>query len=177
MSKDFLSNFKTPLEFFSHNSKVSAQFQNYKIPKNTLYLDFASSTPLDMRIFEVMKPWYLQYFGNDGSRVHPMGELSEHGLAFARQMIAEALNVDFNEIYFTSSATESNNLVLRGLIQNPFNKRKKILYCSTEHSSVIETAKRLQELYGKTQGVQALELPVNCEGQIQISYVLCKKRF
>ena len=166
MTNDFLKNFKTPCEFFNHNSNVSAEFQSFKIPQKTIYLDFASSTPVDMRVFEVMKPWYLQYFGNDGSRIHPMGELSEHGLAHAREIIAQTLNVDFSEVYFTSSATESNNLVLRGLIQNPFNKRKKILYSSTEHSSVVETCIRLKELYGKTLGVQALELPVDKKGQI-----------
>jgi cysteine desulfurase len=111
-----------------------------------------------------MLPWMTQVYGNPANRLHPMGEWAEHGLAHARQTVAEAVGVDFDEVVFCASATEANNLILRGLTQHPLNKRKKIVVAATEHSSVLTTA---QQLVGSSIDVQIL--PVDQAGQIDLN--------
>ena len=129
---------------------------------NLIYLDFAASTPLDPRVWETMSPWCFQDFGNPANRLHPVGERAEHALGQTRSLLAKLLNVEFEEIIFTSGATESNNLVLRGLCEHPKRKRHKILYGATEHSSIVTTCLALEE----THGISAVPLPVDEQGHI-----------
>lgn len=143
-------------------------FGGVTLPENTIYIDFAASTPLDTRVFQKMAPWMLGYFANAANRSHPMGELTEHAIGLARTNLAEIFKVSFDEIIFTSSATESNNLLLRGLIENPLRKRNKIVYCATEHSSIVASAISISEHYSKTFGIEIEELPVNASGQLII---------
>lgn len=127
-----------------------------------IYLDFAASTPLDPRVWEAMEPWCFQNFGNPANRLHLAGERAEAALGESRSLLAELLNVAFEEIIFTSSATESNNLILRGLCDHPKRKRHKILYGATEHSSIASTCIALEE----THGITTLPLPVDEHGHI-----------
>ncbi|BBH52609.1 cysteine desulfurase family protein [Fluviispira sanaruensis] len=163
----FIENFVLPSEWMNSSpQKIEPiSFGGIKLPQNTIYLDFASSTPLDKRILEKMTPWMLGYFANSANRLHPMGELTEHALGWARTTLAKIFSVSFEEVIFTGSATESNNLFLRGLVENPHRKRNKIVYCATEHSSIIVTANTLSAL---SENIQIAELPVDEYGQINI---------
>lgn len=136
--------------------------------KNTIYLDYASSTPVDIRVYEKMTPWFLENYGNASSFYHTLGELSKHALESARLSIAQIAGVQQDEVFFTSSATESNNLFLRGLIESPMQKRKKIVTCITEHSSIATTAKVLSENLGRRLGFEFCELNVDKFGQIKL---------
>ncbi len=166
----FLNHFKLPKNLFNSltpdNKEVSFIFGG--LPKNTIYLDYAASTPLDIRVFEKMSPWLFEYFGNSANTIHPMGTITKHALEYSRNTIAEILNVEAEEIIFTSCATESNNLLLRGLLEHPLQKRKKIITCVTEHSSIASTAKMLSENLGSRLGYEFCELSVDENGQINL---------
>jgi len=131
--------------------------------KEVIYLDSAAATPVDSRVLQTILPWMTHIYGNPANRMHPMGESAEHGLANARSEIAECLGVNFEEVYFCSSATEANNLVLRGLAQHPLRKRNKIIISATEHSSIHTTASSLAPL-----GIEVQVLPVDENGHIII---------
>jgi cysteine desulfurase len=136
-------------------------FGGITIPEDLIYLDHAAATPVDNRVLEHMLPWMTKSYGNPANRLHRMGEIAEYGLAQARQTVAEATGTDFDEICFCSSATEANNLLLRGLVDHPLRKRNKIVVAATEHSSILTTA---QELESKK--IELVILPVNASGQI-----------
>lgn len=145
------------------NKPPQPRFGGVALPDNLIYLDHAAATPLDSRILECITPWMTTIYGNPANRLHPMGELAEHGLARARQQIAECIGVQFDEVTFCSSATEANNLLLRGLAQHPLRKRNKILISATEHSSILTTAEAL-----KSFGIETQILPVDHHGQVDI---------
>ena len=167
---NFIKNFMLPPNLMntSKENVPNISFGGVSLPEKTIYIDFASSTPLDIRIFQEMSPWMLGYFANAANRSHPMGELTEYAIGLARTNIASIFNVSYDEIIFTSSATESNNLFIRGLVENPHRKRKKIVYCASEHSSIIATAMSIFDHYSKTLGIEIKELPVDSNGQIII---------
>ncbi|MFZ9520754.1 MAG: cysteine desulfurase family protein [Silvanigrellaceae bacterium] len=139
-------------------------FGGVELPAELIYLDHAAATPVDSRVLHKMLPWMTQIYGNPANRLHPMGELAEHGLASARQLIAQSIGVDFDEVTFCASATEANNLLLRGLAQNPLRKRNKIVVCATEHSSILATASEMD-----TSGIEIAHLKVDANGQINLN--------
>lgn len=136
-------------------------FGGVSLPQDLIYLDHAAATPVDTRVLAKMMPWMTHYYGNPANRLHPMGEIAEYGLAQARQTVADAIGADFDEIIFCSSATEANNLFLRGLVEHPLRKRNKIIVASTEHSSILSTAQDLAD-----RGIEVILLPVDSMGQI-----------
>ena len=112
--------------------------------KDIIYLDNASTTPLDGRVLEAMTPYLTTVYGNANS-VHSVGRSAVNGLDEARQTVAKIIGAEFNEIYFTSGGTESNNLALRGAFFVRENKNR-LITSSIEHPSVVETAKDLKIL-------------------------------
>ncbi len=110
----------------------------------------------------------MGYFGNPASNFHAMGSLAFHAVSGARAQVAAMLGVNFEDVFFTSSATESNNLVLRGIVENPERLRNKIIYGATEHASVVTTARVLEKNFGKFLGVQSAQLRVNEQGQVDL---------
>ncbi len=168
----FLNHFKLPKNFLSDCETNAQPLKETSEPilQNTIYLDYASSTPLDLRVFQAMEPWLFSYFGNSANHIHSMGELAKHALESSRITIANLIGCHQEEIIFTSSATESNNLLLRGLIEHPLQKRKKIVYCATEHSSISATIANLSENLGARLGYEFCELPVDQNGQINMTY-------
>ncbi len=166
---NFINNFILPRNLYNTSKKnvPEISFAGISIPPQTIFLDFAASTPLDTRVFNEMTPWMLGYFANAANRTHPLGELTEHAIASARSKIADIFKAEFDEVIFTASATESNNLMLRGLVANLYRKKNKILYSITEHSSIIATAKQISEQYGSN--ITTQELPVDSDGQIILS--------
>jgi cysteine desulfurase len=134
-----------------------------------IYLDHAATTPVDPRVLRVMEPYFSERFGNPGS-LHAFGQEAIAVVDRSRETIAQALGVDFREIIFTGSATEANNLVLRGAVrgwQSSKGKgqgaRPKIIVSAVEHESVIETARDLEK-----EGVDVVVIPVDGQGRIDM---------
>ncbi len=157
-----LNNNEGPSDFFSHEVAFGGEF----LPEGFVHLDYAASTPLHVAVFEAMEPWLFSYFGNPAAGFHAMGKLAMHALAQARETAAEALCAPFEQVYFTGSATESNNLLLRGLVESRFRSRTDIVYAATEHASVATTAQALERNFGSTHGIRAIVLPVDGCGQV-----------
>ncbi|HSE59846.1 MAG TPA: IscS subfamily cysteine desulfurase [Nitrospiraceae bacterium] len=130
--------------------------------KLPIYLDNHATTKVDPRVVDAMLPYFTEKYGNAASRNHAFGWVAEEGVEQARQQIAEALNADAKEIVFTSGATESNNLALKGVVEMYREKGDHIIISSTEHRSVLDTAKTLET----KRGVKVTYLPVDKYGMV-----------
>ena len=110
-----------------------------------VYLDNNSTTPCDPRVVDTMVPYFYQKPGNSASRNHPFGWEAEEGVDYAREQIAELLKVDPKEIIFTSGATESDNLAIKGVFEMYRSKGNHIITVTTEHKAVLDTCDKLTE--------------------------------
>jgi cysteine desulfurase len=137
-----------------------------------VYLDYNATTPLDPRVFEAMRPYYQTEVGNAGSRTHIYGHKAKTLVERARAQIASLLARDSEEIVFTSGATESNNLVLLGLISHGLSaSRKHVLATCIEHKSVLEPLDKLRAL-----GFEVELAPVTAGGYVEPAAVHCRLR-
>jgi cysteine desulfurase len=128
-----------------------------------IYLDYAATTPVDPEVRRAMEPYYAEQFGNPGS-LHSFGQEAIGAVDRSREAIARAIGADFRQIVFTGSATEANNLALRGAAAAAKKKvendvRPRIIISAIEHESVLETAHDLE-----AHGVEVISLPVNRNG-------------
>ncbi len=112
-----------------------------------IYLDYAATTPIDKRVFDVMMPYFSESFGNPSS-IHRLGQKAESAVDEAREKIAKALNCRADEIIFTSGGSESDNLALRGVMMARRDATKWLLTAKTEHPAVTKTAIQLQKEFG-----------------------------
>jgi cysteine desulfurase len=128
-----------------------------------IYLDYQSTTPIDPRVLEAMMPYFTKKFGNPHSRSHSFGWEAEEGIEHARSQIAELINAESREIIFTSGATESNNLAIKGVARFYGAKKKHIITVATEHKCVLDTCKHLE-----LEGFTVTYLPVQSNGLIDI---------
>ena len=133
-----------------------------------IYFDYNATTPLDPRVLEAMMPYFTEHFGNAASSQHKYGWTAEFAVNKARNQVAEMLNVTAKEVVFTSGSTESNNIVLLGLVLDQIKLNKKngkkpphIIISEFEHKAIIEPAEEL-----KKQGAEVTFLPVNEYGVI-----------
>ena len=137
---------------------------NVKLP---IYLDYQATTPADPRVVEAMLPYFTEKFGNPHSREHAFGLESEHAVDGARDRIAALIGADPKEIVFTSGATESNNLALKGVArfwqQRRPGKRDHLITLATEHKCVLETCRQLEH-----DGFAVTYLPVPRNGLIDL---------
>ena len=132
-----------------------------------LYLDYNATAPVDSRVFEAMRPYFLEEVGNAGSRTHVYGRRAKEAVDHAREQVATVLRARSDEILFTSGATESNNLVLLGLVQHGLaSGHKHVLATAIEHKSVLEPLDHLREA-----GFEVELLPVTAGGYVELSAV------
>jgi cysteine desulfurase len=129
----------------------------------SIYLDHSATTPIDKNVLKEMLPYFNKNFGNSSS-VHSFGQKALLAVDQARQNIADFLKCDANEIIFTSGATESNNLALRGLIKNLKSSKIHLITSQIEHDSILETCQDLEK-----EKINITYLPVEKNGQINLS--------
>jgi cysteine desulfurase len=127
-----------------------------------VYLDYNATTPLDPRVLEAMTPWFLTP-SNSGSRSHSFGQKAKDAVENARRQVAELLNAPPEEIFFTSGATESNNLAILGLVEHGERTgRRHIISTAIEHKAVLEPLDRMRQL-----GFEVELAPVTAGGYVE----------
>ena len=131
--------------------------------KLPIYLDYSATTPVDPRVAEKMIPYLTEFFGNAASRSHAFGWEAEAAVEEAREQVAALVNADPKEIIWTSGATESNNLAIKGAAHFYQGKGKHIITVKTEHKAVLDTVRELER-----EGFEATYLDVQENGLIDL---------
>src|SRR5580765_7430716 len=127
-----------------------------------IFMDNHSTTPVDPRVLEEMLPYFTTTFGNAASRSHAFGWVAEEAVDYARERIAKLIGAQSEkEIVFTSGATESDNLALKGVFEFYKDKGNHIITCVTEHKAILDTCKRLEK-----DGAQVTYLNVDKTGRV-----------
>lgn len=142
-------------------SKSEIKITNNNTP---IYMDYSATTPLDGRVLKVMMPYFTEKFGNPHSRTHSYGWEAEKAVEIARSQVAKLINADNSKsIIFTSGATESNNLALKGIAGFYGQEKKHIITSATEHKCILDVCRNLEK-----DGFSITYLPVNREGVINL---------
>lgn len=111
--------------------------------KTPVYMDYQATTPVDSRVFEAMRPYFCELFGNAASKTHSFGWRAEDAVEKARRQVAELIGASAKEIVFTGSATESNNLALKGVGEAYRDRGNHVVTVATEHRAVLDVCKHL----------------------------------
>jgi cysteine desulfurase len=133
------------------------------MPTRPVYLDNSATTPVDPRVVEKMVPWLYEQFGNPASRSHVYGWDAEQAVEQARTQVAELVNADPREIVWTSGATESDNLAIKGAAAFYATRGKHIITVKTEHKAVLDTCRELER-----QGFEVTYLDVQGNGLVDL---------
>jgi cysteine desulfurase len=128
-----------------------------------IYLDYQATTPMDPRVLEAMMPYFTVKFGNPHSRSHSYGWEAEEAVEKARGQIAKLIGADEKEVVFTSGATESNNLAIKGVAHFYKDRRNHIVTVVTEHKCVLDTCRHLEQ-----EGFEITYLPVRQDGLVDL---------
>ncbi|WP_341685838.1 IscS subfamily cysteine desulfurase [Limnohabitans sp.] len=132
-------------------------------PHFPVYMDYGATTPCDPRVVDAMIPWLREHFGNPASRSHAWGWEAEEAVEKARKDVADLIGADSREIVWTSGATESNNLALKGAAQFYKSRGKHLITVKTEHKAVLDTMRELER-----QGFEATYLDVQEDGLLSM---------
>ncbi|HJD65883.1 MAG TPA: IscS subfamily cysteine desulfurase [Rickettsia endosymbiont of Bembidion nr. Transversale] len=139
---------------------MNTQLNNLILP---IYMDYQATTPLDPRVMEAMLPYFTTKFGNPHSRSHSFGWEAENAVEEARGDIAKLIGAEAKEIIFTSGATESNNLAIKGIAKFYGNKKNHIITVVSEHKCVLDACRHLEQ-----EGVKVTYLPIKPNGIIDL---------
>ena len=131
--------------------------------KLPVYMDNHATTPMDPRVLEEMLPYFMEKFGNAASRNHSFGWAGEEGVETARERVAKLVGATTKEIIFTSGATESDNLAIKGVAEMYREKGNHIITAVTEHKAVLDTCKRLEK-----NGYRVTYMPVQKDGLVDL---------
>ena len=132
-------------------------------PHFPIYMDYSATNPCDPRVVDAMIPWLREHFGNPASRSHAWGWEAEAAVEKAREQVASLIGADPREIVWTSGATESNNLAIKGAAQFYKTRGKHIITVKTEHKAVLDTFRELER-----QGFEATYLDVQSDGLVSL---------
>ncbi len=132
-------------------------------PHFPIYMDYGATTPVDPRVVDAMIPWLREHFGNPASRTHAYGWEAEEAVEKARAQVAALINADPREIVWTSGATESNNLAIKGAAQFYKTRGKHLITVKTEHKAVLDTMRELER-----QGFEVTYLDVKEDGLLDL---------
>jgi len=143
------------------SSMLTRHFDEARGPS---YLDMQATTPVDPRVLDAMLPWFGSRFGNPHSRSHAFGWDAEDATEHAREQVAALINADPREIFFTSGATESNNLAVKGIAAFYGGKKKHIVTTQTEHKCVLASCRRLEV----EEGFEVTYLGVGSDGIVNL---------
>ncbi|XP_077429131.1 cysteine desulfurase isoform X2 [Vanacampus margaritifer] len=128
-----------------------------------LYMDFQATTPMDPRVLDAMLPYQVNYYGNPHSRTHAYGWESESAMETARKQVADLIGADPREIIFTSGATESNNMAVKGVARFYQGKKRHVITTQTEHKCVLDSCRVLE-----SEGFRVTYLPVQSNGLVDL---------
>ncbi len=131
--------------------------------KTPIYLDNHATTPVDPRVLDAMIPYFTDLFGNSASRNHSFGWAAEQAVEHARKQVADLIGANAKEIIFTSGATESNNLAIKGVAEMYAEKGNHIITVATEHKAVLDTCKHLEK-----RGCRVTYLPLQQDGLVDL---------
>lgn len=134
-----------------------------KIAGRPLYLDMQATSPVDPRVLDTMLPYYMYQYGNPHSRTHLFGWESDRAVEKAREQVAALIGASPKEIIFTSGATESNNISVKGVMHFFKDKKRHVITTQTEHKCVLDSCRHLQQ-----EGFEVTYLPVKKDGLIDI---------
>lgn len=129
-----------------------------------VYLDNNATTPCDPRVVDAMVPYFYEIPGNAASRNHPFGWKAEEAVDYAREQIANLINVESKEIIFTSGATEADNLAIKGVFEMYAQKGNHIITLTTEHKAVLDACKKVEKMGG-----QVTYLEVESDGLVDLA--------
>lgn len=135
-----------------------------RVNSKPIYLDYQATTPLDERVIKAMTPYMTERFGNPHSRNHAHGWEAEQGVEEARTQLAQLIGADPKEIIFTSGATESNNIAIKGVGGFYKDRKNHIITCVTEHKCVLESCRHISQ-----EGMDVTYLPVQSNGLIDLN--------
>jgi cysteine desulfurase len=133
------------------------------VKPRAVYMDFQATTPMDPRVLDKMMPYFTERYGNAHSRTHEYGWQAEAGVEKARKQIADLIGASPKEIFFTSGATESNNIALKGVAQFYKTNKKHIITLQTEHKCVLDSCRALE-----MDGFEVTYLPVQKDGLVDL---------
>ncbi|KAH8503902.1 hypothetical protein H0E87_014954 [Populus deltoides] len=142
----------------------SMTIKGVKISSRPLYLDMQATSPVDPRVLDAMLPYYLARYGNPHSRTHLYGWESDQAVETARSQIADLIGASPKEIVFTSGATESNNISVKGVMKFYKEKKRHVVTTQTEHKCVLDSCRHLQQ-----EGFEVTYLPVGNDGIWNVS--------